>query len=82
MVVGGLTKLLLAFVRDIARRGEGDRLGMDIITLIDRNFGRGDSPNFTSVEVMDLVPIFVGDADGARWHAVGAGLTPPGQLQL
>jgi hypothetical protein len=83
-VVGGLTKLMSAFVRDVAeRRGEGDGSGMDIVTSIDRDFGRGDSwPNFASVEVMDPVPMFVGEVDGARRHAVGAGLTPLGQPRL
>ena len=78
-VVGGLTKLLSAFVRDVtAGRGEGDgSAGVDVVTSIDRDFGRGDAwPNFVSVEVMDPVPMFVGDVDGARRHAVGAGLTP------
>jgi hypothetical protein len=48
---------------------------MDVITLIDCDFRPGNSwPNFASVEVMDPVLMFVGDVDGARQHAVGAGL--------
>jgi hypothetical protein len=43
--------------------------------------GSDSWPNFASVGVMDLVSIFVGDVDGARRHAVGAGLTPLGQLR-
>jgi hypothetical protein len=42
-VVGALTKLISAFVSNVARRGEGDGSGMDVITLIDRDFGRGVS---------------------------------------
>ncbi|KAL3772107.1 hypothetical protein ACHAW5_004945 [Stephanodiscus triporus] len=50
---------------------------MDVVTSIDRDFGCGDAwPNFVSVDVVDPVPMFVGDVDGARRHAVGAGLTP------
>ena len=81
-VVGGLSRLISAFVRDVVgkRRIEGEVKGwdnMDIVTSIDRDFGRGDAwPNFASVEVMDPVPMFVGDIDGIRRHAIGAGLTP------
>ncbi len=32
-VVGGLTKLILAFVRDIPGRREGDGSGMEVVTL-------------------------------------------------
>jgi hypothetical protein len=77
-VVGGLTKLLSAFVRDVtAGRGGGDgSAGVDVVTSIDRDFGRGDAwPNFVSMEGMDPVPMFVGDVDGARRHTVGTGLT-------
>ncbi len=81
-MVGGLTKLISAFVRDVAGRGERDRPGMDVVTPIDCNFRRGISwPNFANVEVMDPVPMFVDDIDGARWHAVSGRLTPLGQLQ-
>ncbi len=74
--------LISAFVRDVAGRGEGDGSGMDVVTLIDCDFGRGDSwPNFASVEVMDPVLMFVGDVAGARRHAVGVGMTPLGQPQ-
>ncbi len=60
--------------------GEGDGSGMDIVTLIDCNFGTGNSwLNFASVEVMDPVPMFVGDIDGARRHVVSVGLTLLGQ---
>ena len=81
-MLGALTKLISAFVRDVAGKAEGDGTGMDVVTSIDRDVGRGDSwPNVASVEVMDPVPIFVGDVAGARRHAVGAGMTPLGQLQ-
>ncbi len=81
-VVGALTKLISAFVSDVDGRGEGDGSRIDVVTSIDRDFGRGNSwPNFTSMEVMDPVPMFVGDVAGARRHTVGAGMTPLGQPQ-
>jgi hypothetical protein len=50
---------------------------VDVVTSIDRDFGRGDAwPNFVSVEGIDPVQMFVGNVDGARRHTVGAGLTP------
>ena len=86
-VVGGLSRLISAFLRDVSsgERGGVDGSGrswdnIDIVTSIDRDFGRGNAwPNFVSVEVMDPVPMFVGDVDGIRRHAIGAGLTPLGQ---
>ncbi len=81
-VVGALTKLISAFVRDVAGRGEGDGSGMDVVTLIDRDFGCSDSwQNFASLEVMDPVPMFVGDVAGVRQHAVSVGMTPLRQPQ-
>ncbi len=81
-VVGGLTKLISVFVRDVAGRGEGDGSDMDVVTSIDGDFGHGNSwPNFASVEVMEPVPMFVGEVDGARWHTVGADMTPLRQSQ-
>ncbi len=79
---GALTKLSSAFVSDVIGRGEGDRSGMVVVTSIDHDFGRSDSwPNFASVEVMELVLMFVGDIAGARRHAVSAGMTLLGQPQ-
>ena len=104
-VVGGLTKLVSAFVKDRkdnnsnnARRqqqsknrrnqkhylnatkygtggGEEEPVEIDLITSIDRDFGCNTWPNFEQMEVMDPIPMFVGDVDGIRRHAVGAGLT-------
>ena len=74
-VVGGLTKLVAAFVKEIkSRQSETDEY-IDIITSIDRDFGSNSWPNFEQMEVMDPLPMFVG-TDGIRRHAVGAGLTP------
>jgi hypothetical protein len=77
MVVGGLEKLLSTFVRDVTGRGEGDGSGVDVVTSIDRDSGHGNRwPNIISMEVTDQVLMFVGNIDGARRHAVGAGLMP------
>ncbi|KAL7543312.1 hypothetical protein ACHAXR_012621 [Thalassiosira sp. AJA248-18] len=87
-VVGGLTKLVAAFVKDLtgekksklSKKANGtsevDHVGIDIITSIDRDFGCNTWPNFEQMEVLNPVPMFVGDVDGIRRHAVGAGLTP------
>jgi len=99
-VVGGLTKLITAFLKDIPwitdtkqmkqkKKGvkgttnvapkvdeNGQSFEVDIITSIDRDFGSNTWPDFERVEVMDPVPMFVGDIDGIRRHAVGAGLHP------
>ena len=71
-VVGGLTKLISAFVKDVSEKQQDD-VGVDIITSIDRDFGSNTWPNFVTVDIMDPVPMFVG-VDGIRRHAVGAGL--------
>jgi hypothetical protein len=71
-VVGGLTKLISSFVKSI---DDGNTVGIDIITSIDRDFGSNTWPNFETVDVMDPIPMFVG-VDGVRRHGVGAGLIP------
>ena len=74
-VVGGLAKLLSTFIRHVAGRGEGDGSGVEVVMVINRDFGHGDAwPDFIRVEVMDLVLMFIGDVDGARRHAFCAGL--------
>ena len=75
-VVGGLTKLISAFVKETKSNRLPDNTGIDIITSIDRDFGSNTWPNFDQMEVMDPLPMFVGDLDCIRRHAVGAGLTP------
>lgn len=80
-VVGGLTKLVAAFVKEVkAKLAESDTdesdTCIDIITSIDRDFGSNTWPDFVRMDVMDPVPMFVGGLDGLRRHAVGAGLTP------
>ncbi len=42
-VVGGLAKLLSTFVRHIAGRGEGDRSGVEVMMLINRDFRHGNA---------------------------------------
>jgi hypothetical protein len=83
-VVGGLPRLISAFLRDVSSGGRGGVDGsgrlcdnIDIVTSIDRDFGGVDAwPSFVSVEVMDPVPMFVGDIDGIRRHAIGGGFHP------
>lgn len=76
-VVGGLSKLNAAFVKEIARTKieDGEDTGIDIVTSIDRDFGTNSWPNFECMDVMNPLPMFVG-SDGIRRHAVGVGLTP------
>ncbi|KAL7554305.1 hypothetical protein ACHAWF_017743 [Thalassiosira exigua] len=74
-VVGGLTKLISAFVKDAKRKHPG--VPMDVITAVDRDFGGSTWPKFESMgRAMDPIPMFVGEVDGLRRHAVGAGITP------
>ena len=89
-IVGGLTKLISAFVKDIniitkKDANMKDYEGMDIVTSIDRDFGGcGGSttwPNFNTVHVMDPIPMFVGNIDGIRRHVIGCGLLPLDQHQ-
>jgi hypothetical protein len=82
-VVGGLTKLVSAFVKEVKSKhtevndsGNVVQTGIDIVTSIDRDFGSNTWPNFERVQVMDPIPMFVGDVDGLRRHAVGVGLAP------
>ena len=76
-VVGGLSKLNAAFVREIARPKIEDceGTGIDIVTSIDRDFGTNSWPKFECMDVMNPLPMFLG-TDGIRRHAVGVGLTP------
>ena len=88
-IVGGLTKLISAFVKDINISTEKDANmkdyeGMDIVTSIDRDFGGCGSatwPNFNTVHIMDPIPMFVGNGDGIRRHVIGCGLLPLDQQQ-
>lgn len=69
-VVGGLTKLLKSFVRDI----QPD----DIVTVVDRDWGTASGWHqlgFDSVHVMPSLVMAVG-RDGVRRHLVGAGIQP------
>mmetsp|Transcript_20986 Transcript_20986/g.45765 ORF Transcript_20986/g.45765 Transcript_20986/m.45765 type:complete len:486 (-) Transcript_20986:612-2069(-) len=69
-VVGGLTKLLKSFVRDI----QPD----DIVTVVDRDWGTASGwyqLGFDSVHVMPSLVMAVG-RDGVRRHLVGAGIQP------
>jgi len=76
-VVGGITKLISAFVKEI-KSNLSENTRIDIVTSIDRDFGSSTWPKFEQIEVMNPLPMFVGD-DGLRRHAVGAGLTPLNQ---
>lgn len=73
VVVGGISKLLAAFVRDVHPD--------DIITVLDRDWGSTGGQNgwrtqlgFATVAVMPPVPMVVGIRDGVRRHLVGAGI--------
>ena len=68
-VVGGITKLIQAFVRE--------HNPDDIVTVVDRDWGSGNgwySLGFQSVHVMPPLPMVVGVEDGVRRHLVGAGI--------
>lgn len=71
-VVGGLMKLLAAFVKDCAPD--------DIVTVIDRDWGVGSTCwhplGFETVAVMPPLPMVIGATDGTRRHLVGAGIRP------
>uniref|UniRef100_A0A7S2XP92 Uncharacterized protein n=1 Tax=Attheya septentrionalis TaxID=420275 RepID=A0A7S2XP92_9STRA len=79
-VVGGITKLLAAFCRDVAPD--------DIVTCIDRDWGRGDGWHSLGFETVQLMPPLVMAIDKQpnietdekiiinRRHLVGAGVTP------
>jgi hypothetical protein len=80
-IVGGLTKLVSAFVKDVCVKNQASdsvssTVGIDIITSVDRDFGSNKWPGFDVMDVMDPIPMFVGESDGIRRHAVGAGLIP------
>ena len=81
-VVGGLTKLVAAFLKEVkSKHSDNDssgniQPGIDIVTSIDRDFGSNTWPNFERVQVMDPIPMFIGEVDGVRRHAVGVGLAP------
>lgn len=86
-VVGGLTKLVSAFVKEVKNKQTGKvddsgsvQPGIDIVTAIDRDFGSNTWPNFERVQVLDPIPMFVGNIDGLRRHAVGLGLAPLEQV--
>ena len=69
-VVGGISKLVQAFVRDV----QPD----DIITVVDRDWGTGSgwhSLGFVTCHVMPPLVMVVGQDDGVRRYLVGAGLS-------
>jgi hypothetical protein len=71
-VVGGITKLLSAFVKDCAPD--------DIETVIDRDWGVGSTGwhplGFETVAIMPPVVMAISANDGTRRHLVGAGIKP------
>lgn len=69
-VVGAISKLLKAFIRD--------QQPDDIVTVVDRDWGPGEgwhSVGFQTLHVMAPVVMLVG-RDGLRRHLVGAGIKP------
>jgi len=72
MVVGGISKLLRAFVVD--------QQPDDIVTVVDRDWGPGDGWHGLGFETVHIMPplVMVVDSAGKRRHLVGAGIqTPP-----
>mmetsp|Transcript_19736 Transcript_19736/g.57299 ORF Transcript_19736/g.57299 Transcript_19736/m.57299 type:complete len:459 (-) Transcript_19736:48-1424(-) len=71
-VVGGISKLIQAFIRDHAPD--------DIVTVVDRDWGPGSTAwhglGFETVHVMPPLPMAVWKGDGLRRHLVGAGIVP------
>lgn len=70
-VVGGITKLVTAFIRE----HEPD----DIVTVVDRDWGPGSGwykLGFETVHWMPPLSMVVGADDGKRRHLVGAGIRP------
>jgi hypothetical protein len=69
-VVGGITKLLAAFIKDTCPD--------DIVTVIDRDWGIGSTSwhglGFETVVTMPPIPMVVHWISGARRHLVGAGI--------
>jgi hypothetical protein len=43
---------------------------------VERDFGSNKWPGFDVMDVIDPVPMVVGESDGIRRHAVGARLIP------
>ena len=81
-MVGGLMKLISAFVRALARNGRETGWGVDAMMLIKHNFGCGDAlPNSVGVEAMDPATMIVSNIDGVRQPTGVAGLTPLEQPQ-
>ena len=76
-VVGGISKLVQAFVRDV----QPD----DIITVVDRDWGTGrawHSLGFVSCHVMPPLLMAVGQNDGIRRYLLGAGIRNPQEESL
>ena len=70
-VVGGISKLIAAFIKD--HRPD------DIVTVIDRDWGTGSKSwhllGFETVQTMPPLPMAIGE-DGIRRHLIGAGIMP------
>lgn len=71
-VVGGISKLIRAFVRDQSPD--------DIVTVVDRDWGPGSSSwhglGFETLHIMQPLPMAIWKGDGIRRHLVGAGIVP------
>jgi len=77
-VVGGISKLIKAFIRD--------KKPDDIVTVVDRDWGDGSgwhSVGFTTVATMDPIVMVVNPNEpGVRRHLVGAGIDASGTTRM
>ena len=74
-IVGGISKLISAFIKD---NSTPDKPVDDIVTVIDRDWGIGQSNwytlGFRTVATMLPIPMVIASKDGTRRHLIGAGI--------
>jgi hypothetical protein len=74
-IVGGISKLISAFIQD---KSTPEKPVDDIVTVIDRDWGIGQSNwytlGFSTVATMLPIPMVIASMDGTRRHLIGAGM--------
>jgi hypothetical protein len=74
-VMGGISKLISAFIKDHSRTSKPVD---DVVTVIDRDWGIGQSNwytlGFTTVATMLPIPMAIKSKDGSRRHLIGGGI--------